>query len=103
MSDILKRAREIVVDRAEEKDRRYGDFIQSMKNAAAVAGIMTGTTVTTEQAYAVLVGLKLAREGFHHKEDNLLDTLAYIGSLNDYQERKKEEQPPCQLKFMFPS
>ena len=88
MSDILKRAHEIVVGRAEEPDRQYGDFIQSMKDTAIIAGLMTGTLVTTEQAYAVLIGLKLVREGAHHKEDNLLDALAYIGSLNDYYETK---------------
>jgi len=30
--------------------------------------------------------MKLAREAYHHKEDNLLDAVAYIASLNKLEE-----------------
>ena len=36
--------------------------------------------------YYMQIALKLARESFSHKEDNLLDLVAYIGGLNNYLE-----------------
>lgn len=91
--NILKRANNIVRKRSEEGTRKYGNFIKSMSKAAQIASIMTGTELSTRQAYAILVGLKLAREGVAHKEDNLLDAVAYLGSLNDFEEAQEQPKP----------
>jgi hypothetical protein len=32
------------------------------------------------------IALKLARESWSHKQDNLLDAVAYLGGLNNYLE-----------------
>ena len=40
--------------------------------------------ITTVGMYKALIALKLSREAYAHKEDNLLDAVAYIGSMNDY-------------------
>ena len=45
---------------------------------------MSSKEITTEDAYNVLIALKLSRQSNKHKEDNLLDAVAYIGSLNNY-------------------
>ena len=37
-----------------------------------------------------MIALKLSREAYAHKEDNLLDVVAYIGSMNDYLEEHKD-------------
>ena len=37
-----------------------------------------------------MIALKLSREAYMHKEDNLLDAVAYIGSMNDYLEENKD-------------
>jgi hypothetical protein len=31
-----------------------------------------------------MIALKLSRESYCHKEDNLLDACAYMGSMNDF-------------------
>jgi hypothetical protein len=49
---------------------------------------MTGEKVSTEFMYKALIALKLSRESYTHKEDNLLDAVAYIASMNDYLEQK---------------
>lgn len=84
MSNILDRARAIVYDRSEEKERQYGPFRESMKRAAAIYNNMAwGANATDIDMYKALIALKLSREGFAHKEDNLLDAIAYMASMND--------------------
>tara|TARA_B100001173_G_scaffold94376_1_gene81661 strand:+ start:33 stop:308 length:276 start_codon:yes stop_codon:yes gene_type:complete len=84
--NILKKANEIVNNRSEEKERQYGDFIECMKKTARIASEMSSKEITTEDAYNVLIALKLSRQSNNHKEDNLLDAVAYLGSLNNYNE-----------------
>jgi len=82
--NILKKANEIVNERSEEKERQYGDFVQCMTKTARIASEMSSKEITTEDAYNILIALKLSRQSNKHKEDNLLDAVAYIGSLNNY-------------------
>jgi len=82
--NILEKANEIVNLRSEEKARTYGDFHLSMEKTAELASLMSNKIITVNDCYNVLIALKLARQAHSHKEDNLLDAVAYIGSLNDY-------------------
>ena len=82
--NILIRAHEIVNLRSEEKDRQYGDFIASMEKASRIASEMSNKTITTIDIYNCMIALKLSRQANCHKEDNLLDMIAYIASMNDY-------------------
>lgn len=86
MSNILKKADQIVNERSEEKERQYGPFKESMERAAALYNLMSpkGQQITTAGMYRAMIALKLSREAYSHKEDNLLDAVAYMGSLNDY-------------------
>lgn len=86
--NILKKANEIVNNRSEEKEREYGNFIDCMKKTSRIASEMSNKKITTEDTYNVLIALKLARQSNSHKEDNLLDAVAYIGSLNTYKNEK---------------
>lgn len=88
--NILEKANEIVNLRSEEKERQYGDFIQSMKKTAELASIMSNKSINATDCYNVLIALKLARQSHKHKEDNLLDAVAYIGSLNEYLNNNNE-------------
>ncbi len=81
---ILLRAHKIIHERAEEKARQYGPLDESMINAAKIASLMTRQEVTPEMGFAFMIALKLARESYGHKEDNLLDAVAYISALNDF-------------------
>ena len=86
MGNILKQADAIVHERAEEKERQYGPFAESMGRAAELFNVMSppGETITTEGMYRALIALKLSRMAYSYKEDTLLDAVAYIGALNDF-------------------
>ena len=86
--NILKKANEIINERSEEKERLYGPFDEGMERAAMIASGCTGKILTAEDMYMCLVALKLSRQSYNHKEDNLLDAAAYIGALNNYENNK---------------
>ena len=85
MSNILKHADDIVNGRTEEKERQYGPFIECMERATAIYNnLAPNQQITTECMYKALIALKLSREAYCHKEDNLLDAVAYLGGLQNY-------------------
>ena len=92
MSNILKKADQIVNERSEEKERQYGPFIESMVRATTIYNSMSPDSelISVEGMHRAMIALKLSREAHSHKEDNLLDAVAYIGSMNDYLEECKE-------------
>lgn len=96
MSNILTHANDIVNNRSEEKERMYGPFFETMGRATRIYNEMNPQEkISTVGMYKALIALKLAREAYHHKEDNLLDAVAYMGSMNDYIEANIDvaEQP----------
>jgi hypothetical protein len=84
--NILEKANEIVNKRSEEKERMYGPFSEGMDRAALILSGMVGCEVDAIFMYKAMIALKLSRESYTHKEDNLLDCVAYLGALNNYQE-----------------
>lgn len=82
--NILSEANRIVNERSEEKERMYGPFEEGMERASKILSGMTGMELDAKFMYNALIALKLSRESYNHKEDNLLDAVAYIGSLNNY-------------------
>ena len=86
--NILEKANEIVNLRNEEKERMYGPFEEGMDRAALILSGMVGYEVDAILVYKALIALKLSRESYSHKEDNLLDAVAYMGSLNNYLNEK---------------
>lgn len=90
--NILEKANEIVNLRKEEKERQYGPMSWTNQQAAKIATVLSRKEITTEDIYNFQIALKLARESFKHKEDNLLDLCAYIGGLNNYLEGHLNEQ-----------
>ena len=84
--NILLKANEIINERSEEKERQYGPFIECNEKAAKIASVLCNKEITTLDIYNFQIALKLARESYSHKEDNLLDLAAYVGALNNYYE-----------------
>ena len=82
--NILEKANEIVNLRSEEKEREYGPFEEGMQKAAKIASLLSSKDITTVDMYNCMVALKLSRQSCSNKEDNLLDAVAYLGSLNNY-------------------
>ena len=87
---ILQEALDIVEKRDQEKEREYGPFEEGMERAANIAAAATGKDITAEDMYMILVALKLSRQSYNHKRDNLLDAVAYLGALNKYMEGKNK-------------
>ena len=83
---ILQKAHAIVYERTEEQSRNYGDIQDSMIRAAAIASHISGYIISPSVIYVSIISIKLSREAHAHKEDNLLDAVAYISALNDYLE-----------------
>lgn len=90
--NILKEADKIVNERSEEKERMYGPFEEGMSRAAQILSGMTGLELDAIFMYKALVALKLSRESYNHKEDNLLDAVAYLGSLNNFLEKNQDKK-----------
>ena len=90
-SSILERAEEIVNKRSEEKEREYGPFSEGMKRAAKIASGMSGKDFTAHDMYIALVSLKLSRQSYNFKEDNLLDAVAYLGAWQNFINEDKNE------------
>ncbi len=87
--NILEEANEIINKRSQEKERMYGPFSEGMERAAMIASGSTGKTITAKDMYMCMIALKLSRESYFHKTDNLLDAAAYIGALDNYELEKE--------------
>ena len=88
---LCETAHRIVNQRDEEKDRMYGPFSEGMDRAAMIFHGMTGLDVTGEHMFKALIALKLSRESYNHREDNLLDAIAYLQGLENYENEKSKE------------
>ena len=53
---------------------------------------MTGLDLTGREMLKALVALKLSRESYNHKTDNLLDTVAYLQGLENYENETNNSQ-----------
>ena len=82
--NILDEANQIVNNRSEEKERQYGPFSEGMARAAKIASGMSGKDLDAHDMYIALVALKLSRQSYHFKDDNLLDAVAYLGAWHNF-------------------
>lgn len=89
--NILESANEIVNKRSEEKARQYGPFSEGMNRAASIARGMSGKDFTGHDMYIALVALKLSRQSYQFKDDNLLDAVAYLGAWHNYISEENNE------------
>ena len=80
---ILQEADEIV-NGSRQSD--YGDARESFSSVATIASVMTGKELAPEDCCAVLMAVKLVRESFAHKRDNLVDLCGYAELMNRLKE-----------------
>tara|TARA_R100000687_G_scaffold34069_2_gene28006 strand:+ start:73 stop:399 length:327 start_codon:yes stop_codon:yes gene_type:complete len=90
---VLEEASEIVVERLDQDHNDYGEFSESMGRAKLIYMGMTGRDIPITDMYAVLIALKLSRESFNHKRDNLVDICGYIQGLDDFYMGVKRHVP----------
>ena len=89
--NILQEADRIINQRSEEDVRKYGPIDLANERAAKLASVLCNKEISIEDVYWFKIALKLARESNYHKEDNLLDAVAYLGALNNYHNNKTAE------------
>lgn len=90
MINILQEADKIIHrTQTGQLDRSsYGPMEDNIKDAAIFASILRNKHIEPLDVLACLAGIKLSREKFNHKEDNLLDFVAYIASYNEIVEQQ---------------
>lgn len=84
---ILSEAEEIV-NGGRHSD--YGDAKESFSRIATIASVMTGKELAQEDCCAVMMAVKLVRESFNHKRDNLVDLCGYACIMNEIKESNKK-------------
>lgn len=90
--NILDQANKIVNERNEEKERMYGPFEEGMEKAAKIASLIANKEITSDDMYICMMALKLSRQSYNYKEDNLLDLVAYVGAWQNSINTKNENK-----------
>ncbi len=60
----------------------YGDSFENFSRIAKFASHLTGKELTPSDCVKVMMAVKLSREAFQHKPDNLVDLCGYAEILN---------------------
>lgn len=85
---ILSEAEDIV-NGSRQSD--YGDAANNFRRIANIVNSMyPQLNINAQQCCAVLMAVKLIREGFRHKRDNLVDLCGYAHIMNEINDRKNE-------------
>ncbi|WP_353332809.1 DUF6378 domain-containing protein [Bacteroides sedimenti] len=71
-----------------DRQADYSDPVENFETIAKIASILNGREETPETCVSVMMAVKLAREAFKHKEDNLIDLSAYAEIRNRIFEKK---------------
>lgn len=79
MRSILEEADKIVNG---ERQTDYDDPVTNFKRIAAIATELTDKELSPEDCVKVLMAVKMARQVFKHKRDNLVDLAGYTEILN---------------------
>ena len=92
-ADIVIPARESILqeaDRIVNGDRQadYSDPVENFKHIAAIASAILKKKLAPEDCCVVLMAVKLARENFKHKRDNLVDLAGCTEILHRINEAK---------------
>ena len=86
---ILDEAKAIV-EGSRQSD--YGDPVESFDRIAKTASMITGKDLSPKECCAVLMAVKIVRESFRHKRDNLIDLCGYAHIMNELNENKSEKK-----------
>lgn len=84
---ILSEAERIVNG---DRQADYSDPVENFKHIAEIASAIMGKDITAEECCIVMIAVKLARENYKHKRDNLVDLAGYVEILNRIKENEVE-------------
>ena len=88
-TSILDEAKAIV-EGSRQSD--YGDPVESFNRIAKTASVITGKDLSPKECCAVLMAVKIVRESFKHKRDNLIDLCGYAHIMNELNENESEKE-----------
>lgn len=71
---ILDEAKDI---RNNSRQSDYGDAVVNFENISKMASLITGKELSPYDCVAVQISVKLCRQGFHKKRDNMVDLAGY--------------------------
>ena len=71
-----------------ERDADYPDPVENFKHVAAIASAILKKDLTDEECCVVMLAVKLARENYRHKRDNIVDGVAYMEILSRIKESR---------------
>ena len=57
---------------------------ESMEKAALLASTMCNKEITAKDMYLCMVALKMSRESYSKKYDNILDAISYMAAMVDH-------------------
>jgi hypothetical protein len=73
---------------AKERQEQYGSANDSITLAAKILDETFGIKLTPKEFCFVMVALKLSREKFNPKRDNILDSINYLAIAANFKEDK---------------
>ena len=71
-----------------DRNRTYDHPLDNFERIAAIWSVVLGIKVTPEQVGLCMVGVKLAREAYMPKRDNLVDGAGYFGTVQMVKEER---------------
>ena len=80
---ILSEAERIVNG---DRQADYSDPVANFKHIAEIASVIMAKDITAEECCIVMIAVKLARENYKHKRDNLVDLAGYVEILHRIKE-----------------
>ena len=84
VDSILEEAQEILEG---DRESDYGDPVANFNRISGIASSILDYTITPEECVVVMMAVKLSREHYKHKRDNLVDLVAYTEIYNRVKEQ----------------
>jgi len=81
-----------------DRDVQYNNPIVAFDDYSIILRVMYGITLKPSEICKVLLSVKLGREKYKHKRDNLTDTVGYLEILNQLLEHEARIILPTQTK-----
>lgn len=81
---ILTEAEQIING---SRNSDYGDPTESFEKIAQIASLLTNKDLDADTCCAVMMAVKLTRQSFKHKRDNLVDLAGYAEIMNKIKDK----------------
>lgn len=93
INDMNEENKQSILDEAKtivegSRQSDYGDAANNFERIAAIVNsVYPELNITSQQCCMVMIAVKLIREGYKHKRDNLVDLCGYAHIMNEINEK----------------